>query len=112
MNRTRILKLIPYGISGFYFIISNVLFLLIMQQGSELLYAFLVLSTFPYGPYCREVLNHLDSAVFIVYDLDKRNVLRYTTLYIMLVVGGALWYWLLAKYSCWFVGKYIDKRNK
>lgn len=105
------LRTIPLVISIFYFIISNGLFVGVLQ-GSGLVYAFLFLSTFPYGPLCYKIFNYLDSSVFVTYDVDKRNELRYITLYLLLVIGGALWYWILARCSCGLFWKLHNTRQK
>lgn len=106
----KLLRIVPLVIGGFYFIISNVLFLGVLQ-GSGLQYAFIVLSTSPYGPLCYKVFNYLDRSVFIYRDVDERNDLRYITLYLFLVIGGALWYWILARCFCLLFKKLRERHH-
>lgn len=83
--------------TGSYFLIANLFF----AQGSDLLFYSLLLITFPFGPLCMDALRHLDVSILANYEDDARNAIWHILSYVILVIGGALWYGFLVRLICW-----------
>jgi hypothetical protein len=88
---------IPWIVGGIFFLIANLLFLPSSESG----FYSLLLLTFPVGPLCMDLFQHLDKTFLFHYDDSTRNSLFHISSYIILVVGGSFWYWSIIKSVCW-----------
>src|ERR1035437_4865788 len=106
-ERKKIFRAIPLMSGGIYFLIANAMFF----ASSELPFYSLLLVTFPYGPICMDALHYLDVTYFVNYGDDVREKAWNITSYLMLVVGGMVWYWFLTKCFCWWIARFLKSKG-